>query len=45
MLPELKCGIGLILGQNVSTAFVPQSVIYPPEHCENGPFGVLTKLG
>ena len=26
-LPELSCGVGLILGQNVSAAFVPQSVI------------------
>ena len=44
-LPELSCGVGLILGQNVSAAFVPQSVIHPPEHCKNGPFAVLTKLG
>ena len=35
----------LNFGPNVSTAFVPQSVIHYPEHCENGPFGVLTKLG
>ena len=45
MLPELRREIGLILGQIFSTAFVPQSVIHSSEHCENGPFGVLTKLG
>jgi len=44
-LPELKCGVGLILGQNVSTAFIPQSVIQPPNDCKVGPFAILTKLG